>query len=181
MLKEVNSKFIITLTASAIVFMILFFIASNKIYTKNEDLVFSKTFTLKNNLVDTINANNEYSSINSFIKLDSIYTDKLESVKILSTVKTETKNIELLLVISVEHNNKSIFWKSYKLQNQIIDTGKWQEIEQIVDLNNKTFEEQYILKTYFWNKSKSSFLIKDISIESYNELQYISDIILNKN
>ena len=181
MFKKIDIKQISIIIILAIVFMSIFFILTKKIYVKKDTAFYTTTFSLKNNKIDTIKQSTIYSSIKSIIKFDTLSFDTLKSIKILPLIKIDTTDTELFLIISIEYNNKSVFWKSYIIQSQIKKLNKWQQIEQIQNFNNFYFDKDYIMKIYFWNKSKSKFFIKNIGLKLYSKPQRSENLIFYKN
>ena len=169
MLKKTDIKQIALILVSAIVFMSVFLFLHHTLYYSQETAIFKNTFSLKNNLPDYLNSEKEFSKISSKIKFDTIPFQKIKSVKILPTIKTENADIEILLVISIEYEGKSVLWKSFKLQKQLQALNKWQVLEQVYNFNDFNFNKNYTFKAYIWNKSKSEFTLKNISVEFYDK------------
>lgn len=178
--KKTDIKKIAVLLISAIVFMSVFFITNKQLYKPKESLVYSHNFALGNNLIDSINTNVVYSNIQASFKLDTVVFDSISSIKVLPTIKIRSANTELFLILTVEQNDSTIFWKSYKIQKQLKELNTWQLLEITENFRDIIFTEDFYIKTYFWNLSKSEFEIKDITIKLYNKHQEIKPTLFNE-
>ncbi len=179
--EKTDIKQIVLILISAVVFMSVFFILTKKIYVKKDTAFYTTTFFYKKSKIDSVTYNCEYSHIKSEIKLDTISFDTLKSIVISPTVKLDTSDTELFLILSIDYNNKNVFWKSYRLQSQVFELNKWKKIKQIQNFDNFYFDKNYVVKTYFWNKTKSNFQIKNIELKLYSEPQENYNLIFNKN
>lgn len=181
MFKKTDIKQVVLILVSALVFISVFFILTNRIYVEKNTAFYTAIFSLEENEIDSITSNIEYSRIKSELKLDTITFDTLKSIIIFPTVKLDTSDTELLLILSIEYNNKSVFWKSYEIQSQVFNLNKWQKLEQVQNFTDFYFDKDYVIKTYFWNKSKSHFQVKDIEIKLYSTEQKNENLIFEKN
>ena len=154
---------------------------STKLYQKEETAFNTSIFSLKDSLIDSINTNSEYSKITGLIKLDTISNKEIKSIKVLPTIKIDSSDTEILLVITINYKGKSVFWKSYKIQSQIKKLGEWETISQIQNFEDFYFNNEYIIKTYLWNNTKSKYFLKNISIKLYDEPQTDESLIFVKN
>ena len=181
MFKKTDIKQIVLILVSAIVFMSVFFMLVKQIYVEKDTAFYTTIFSLDDNIIDSITPNIEYSRIKSEFKLDTITFDTLKSIVISPTVKLDTSDTELFLILSVDYNNKNVFWKSYRIQNQVLKLNEFQKLEQIQNFDDFYFDKDYVVKTYFWNNTKSNFQIKDIELKLYSVPQKNENLIFDKN
>jgi len=171
MFKEADIKQIALILVSAIIFLILLLSISKRLYVQNDSSFYTSGFFLKDSVVETIENNTKYSKINAIISLDTISYKQIKAIEVLPIIKTDTFDTQINVVLSIDYNNKSVFWKTYQLQRQIHSVGKWETLKITENFNEFLFNDKYTIKAYIWNLSESKFYLKEIIVKLYAEPQ----------
>jgi len=169
--EKIDIKQIALILVSAVVFLIMLLSISKQIYTKKDSAFYTSSFFLKDSLVETIKDTTTYSKISAFISLDTVHYKKIRAIEILPIIKIDTSDTQINIVLSIDYNNKSVFWKTYQLQRQLHSVDKWQTLKITENFNKFIFNDKYIIKAYIWNLSKSKFYLKEMIIKFYEEPQ----------
>ncbi|MDD5569911.1 MAG: hypothetical protein PHD97_02025 [Bacteroidales bacterium] len=106
---------------------------------------------------------NEYSY--GFQKLMSeISPSTIKKVKVSCWVKLENLTKITSLVVSLDSNNKSIFWMGHDINKFVNEPNKWFKVE-VVNEFPKYKPEATTVGIYVWNNNKNVAFIDDIEIK----------------
>ena len=179
-MNKLEMKNNVKLFATALAFMLFSYLLYNLFYTSQETAFYSKIYTLDKNIPDSINANIEYSKLKAELNIDTLISYDIHSIKITPKIKINNPNTEIQLVFSVEYKGKTVFWEAHKLQNQVKEINTWQKLEVIQNIENFNFIKEHKIKIYFWNNSKSNFLVHNIFVEMLERKQEKTNVIFNE-
>ena len=179
-MNKVEIKNNLILIATAVVFLLFSYLLYNLFYTSEETPIYSNTFRLENEEHESINSNIEFSKLKAELFFDTLINNEINFIRVKPEIKINNPNTEIQIVISIEYKGKNVYWKSYKLQNQIKAIDTWQELEFVQDIHDFKLIKEHKLKIYFWNSSKSSFLVKNILVEMFENEPDRTNIIFNE-
>ncbi len=80
-----------------------------------------------------------------------------------SMLKLDSNKSKIKLVVSIEKENKNLFWQSYDLSKNIFVSNKWRKFK----LKAKIPYKQGTLKIYLWNPEKEKFYIETLNLQVY--------------
>ena len=113
-----------------------------------------------NNLKDSILLINKQYAFSYSALIDSSLGNTALHLQLEAKVKLSNLNSGIKLVVSIENNNRSKYWKAYELGTQIFVENKWRKFKLNTYIPNKKGQ----LKIYFWNPKSDKAEIDDLKL-----------------
>ncbi len=133
---------------------------------------FWETDSSKINNKDYFSGKNSY-LIDSLSEYCCVFKKEFKNIGISKNIKISVKTkvflqspTKSLLVLSISRVNKSIYWKGAPINDSLIKTNVWQNIELNATINS--IKKNDIIEAYIWNKGKNNFYIDDFEIKIFS-------------
>jgi len=77
-------------------------------------------------------------------------------------IYTTVANPNFSIICSIDDNQQTYNWKSYPLDKELTEVGKWVEFTTSFNFDDKPAKPEQLLAIYAWNQSKKTVYIDDL-------------------
>jgi hypothetical protein len=79
-------------------------------------------------------------------------------------IYTTVANPNFSIICSVDENQQLYNWKSYPLEKDLTEVGKWVEFTTSFNFDDKPAKPEQLIGLYAWNQSKKPVYVDDLKI-----------------